>query len=721
MEFDGLREIFAGEAEEILQDLEVDIVNLEENSDPDIINKVFRSIHTLKGSSGIAGFNEISEFTHKIENLLEKVRCGELTIQDKLINILLESMDWIRISIFGRDQEDEIGIEPEKLKNDLIDSISQYNNGKDENIENLYKDDKEAFFIEDIEEREKRKSLKESLEKYTNRNFFRIKAEFRENIFEYGIDPLMIIEDLASLGTFEERRVNRSKLPSFKNLDPEKCYISWDLVLETEYSKDHIEDVFLFVKDDNKISIEDVTTTYHEGTSHSDDLKKIGQIMVDKKIITEEERDEALEIQDSENKRIAEIIVEKGFATKNDVKEALDEQEKIKTKIETSTVRVATKKLDSLLNLLGEIVIGQSSISRIADQIVGENGFRLKNALYGLDRTTREFQEQIMSIRMIPIGPSFEQFRRFVRDTAKSNGKDIKLYIEGGETELDKTVIERMGDPLKHMIRNAMDHGIETPEERIRAGKSSKGRIILKAYHQKGNVFIEVIDDGKGINKEMIRKKAEEKGLIDQNEEMSDEKILSCLFMPGFSTAEKVGELSGRGVGMDVVKNNIEALRGMVEIDTEENVGTTFRIKLPLTLAIVEGMLVRVGKYTYIIPLLSILESIKPVKEDIKTIEGRGEVIFVRGQYVTLIRLYQLFGIESDYVNPWESLVVIVESNGVYMGVMVDDLIGQQQIVIKSLDSHITNSRIVSGATILGDGTVSLILDVHGLVDEITR
>ena len=491
-------------------------------------------------------------------------------------------------------------------------------------------------------------------------------------------------------------------------------------MLKTKKGLEDVMNVFLFVREDNPVKVEEVTSEFVKAADEklmTD--RKLGEILVGRGIITEEELAEAIDSQAKENRKLGDIVVEKGYATEKDVRYALGEQEKIRVKMETGTVRVDTTKLDRLMNLLGEIVIGQSSISRLADELDDEKSFRLKNALYGLDRTTREFQEQIMAIRMIPIGPTFEQFRRFVRDASQAAGKEIRLEIEGRETELDKTVIEKIGDPLKHMIRNAIDHGLETPEDRMAAGKDRAGTIRLRAYHQEGSVYIEIRDDGRGINKEKLRAKAIQKELIKAEDELSENKLLALIFVPGFSTADTVGDLSGRGVGMDVVKTNIDALRGVVEIESREGEGSVFRIKLPLTMAIIDGMLVRVGTQVYIVPLLSIVESMQPKREDVKTVEGKGEVLKVRDEYVTLVRLYDMFHIHADQANPWESLVVIVESGGDRVGIMVDDLLGQHQTVIKSLDKGITESRAVSGAAILGDGSVALIMDIHGLIGEI--
>jgi len=339
--------------------------------------------------------------------------------------------------------------------------------------------------------------------------------------------------------------------------------------------------------------------------------------------------------------------------------------------------------------------------------------------MYGLENSTREFQNQIMKIRMIPIGPTFEQFKRFVRDSAKENNKEINLIIEGAETELDKTVIEKIGDPLRHMIRNSIDHGIETSEKRVLNGKNKIGTIKLRSYHQGGNVYIEIIDDGGGINYDKIREKAIKKGFIREGDQISNEKLNLILFEPGFSTADQVGELSGRGVGMDVVKSNIESIRGTIQIKSQDGIGSEIKLKLPLTLAIIDGMLVTIDTNIFVLPLLSVIESIQPKKESISTIEAKGELILVRDEYIPIVRLYEHFNINPKNKNLYEGLVVIVESDGKKVAIFIDDLIGQQQIVIKSIERDISNSKSVSGATILGDGKVALIIDVHGLIQDL--
>lgn len=686
-----LADIFRDEASELLQNIENDLVILEEEQDDEVVNRLFRYFHTLKGSSGIAGFESVSVFTHKLENVLDRVRSGDIEVNSDIIDLLLSGSDWVKGEVFDGNTE---GLLPD----DYNDKLSIY---LGENV---------------LIPQKKTKNKRKEGEKY-----FRIRAKFREDIFEYGVDPLIILEDLYHAGEFVEKKVYRKKLDVKKNFNPQKCYMHWLIVLKTTLSEDEINGIFLFVNDDNDIEVRDVTGEFTDDVDSISEERKVGDILLNKGLLSEEDLEEILNIQKKSNLQLGELLIQKGYVTKKELDEALGLQSKIKKRIAGTTVRVDTHKLDNLLNLLGEIVIGQSSISRLSEAIDENISYSLKNALYGLDRTTRQFQEQIMSIRMVPVGPTFDQFKRFVRDSAQQLGKDIKLIIEGRDTEIDKTVIEKIGDPLKHMIRNSIDHGLETPEERKKIGKNETGVIKLSAYHQEGNVYIEIRDDGRGIDPKKIKSKAIEKGLISENDSLSDDKIINLIFHPGFSTAEKVGEFSGRGVGMDVVKNNIDELRGSVNLSTKTGEGSVFRIKLPLTLAIIEGMLVQVGQSVFIIPLLSILESIRPKKEDVESVKGKGEVVKVRGEYIPLLRSYDYFEIDSDKKNPWEALLVIVESGNDRLALMVDDLIGQQQIVIKSLEGYITKNRAVSGASILGDGSVALIIDIHGLLSEINE
>jgi two-component system chemotaxis sensor kinase CheA len=378
---------------------------------------------------------------------------------------------------------------------------------------------------------------------------------------------------------------------------------------------------------------------------------------------------------------------------------------------------VDTEKIDKLINLVGELVITQSMLSDLGSRFDISHLPVLQERIAQLERNTREIQERVMGIRMLPIATVFNRFPRLVRDLSTRSGKKIQLVTSGEETELDKTVIESIGDPLTHLIRNSADHGLESPEERLAAGKSEQGTIMLNAFHEGGNICITVGDDGRGLSRGKILAKAMKQGLVTEAEKLSDEQVWTLIFRPGFSTAEQVTDLSGRGVGMDVVRRNIEALGGTVNLRTVAGKGTTFTLKLPLTLAIIEGMSVRVGPELYIVPLVSIVESIQPSPAAVKPVVGKGEVVNVRGHYVPVYRLYEVFNVKPECADPTKGILVIVETEGERVAVMVDELVGQQQVVIKSLDKNFRKVQGVAGATILGDGTVGLILDVPGLLE----
>ena len=378
------------------------------------------------------------------------------------------------------------------------------------------------------------------------------------------------------------------------------------------------------------------------------------------------------------------------------------------------TIRVDTEKLDKLVNLVGELVIGVARVNQLAE-LAEEAGDDLSSAVEALEHISRDLQENVMRVRMIPVEGTFNRFQRVVRDLAGELGKKIVLKMGGTETELDKNVIEQIADPLKHLIRNSADHGLETPQERAALGKPETGTIWLRAYQQEGKIIIEVADDGRGIDRDKILAKAQAQGLVAPEVQLSDSEVFAFMFQPGFSTAEQVTEVSGRGVGLDVVRQNIEALKGSVEVETTLSKGTVFRVKLPLTLAIIDGMMVRVGDEILTLPLLSILESIRPAAEEVKTVEGSGELIAVRDEYIPLVRLYKVFNLPTERTNPTEALVLIIEGVTKRFGVLVDDILGEQQAVIKSLEENYQKVEGVAGATILGNGDVSLILDIHGL------
>ncbi|HQP30129.1 MAG TPA: chemotaxis protein CheA, partial [Deltaproteobacteria bacterium] len=516
----------------------------------------------------------------------------------------------------------------------------------------------------------------------------------------------------ADIGELLEVRPYTKTLPDFYTLIPTTCYISWDIRLKTNQPLSEIQNIFIFVTDENDIRIADITDQYKGGVDMSLAEKPIGEILVERGHVRDEDVLETLK----EHKTTGEALVEKGKVPKAVIDKVVKEQSESRKAVKTSTIRVDTDKLDKLVNLVGEMVISVARLSQLASEVRDDKVSRtLQNANAALERISRDLQEQVMRVRMVPVEGTFNRFRRVVRDLAFEQGKKIDLKMSGTETELDKNVIEQIGDPLKHMIRNSIDHGIETPQERLASGKPEVGVIWLKAFQREGNIYIQISDDGRGINKDKLLNKAREKGLAAPDKNYTDEEIFQFMFAPGLSTADKVTELSGRGVGMDVVKRNIEGLRGTVDVRSELGKGSTFTVKLPLTLAIIDGMMVKVGSEVLTVPLSVIDKSVRPKPEEVKTVEGKGELIDIRGDYIPLVRLYELFEIPTEKLDPTQALVLIVQSSKSRYGILVDDVLGQTQAVIKSIDKNFRKIDGTSGATILGDGRVSLILDIYGI------
>jgi two-component system, chemotaxis family, sensor kinase CheA len=445
--------------------------------------------------------------------------------------------------------------------------------------------------------------------------------------------------------------------------------------------------------------------------------KPVGEIMIQKGEITPKELEKGLERQKQEpGKKIGQILVEDKSVESKSVVGALRDQKKTGKRHIDLQVKVDTKKLDNLVDLTGELVIAQSML-RQNQAILEFRDQQLMNNLGQLTQITTGLQTTAMSMRMVPIKNTFQKMVRLVRDLAKNSGKEVNLKMSGKDTEIDRNVVDELYEPMVHMIRNSVDHGIETPEERRKAGKRKSGEIHLQAYHQGGNIVVEISDDGRGLGKERIIEKAKVNNLITDESKISESEIYNLIFHPGFSTAKQVTDVSGRGVGMDVVKKAIEKLRGKVEINSSPGRGSTFIIKLPLTLAIIEGMLVRVGQEKYVIPALSILESLRPTKEQYSTVEGKGEMILTRGKLIPLIRLNRIFDAECDHNNPWEALIMVVEQNGNQIGLLLDELLGKEEVVIKSLGETLKDIKGIAGGAIMGDGKVGLILDMAGIWD----
>lgn len=696
--------IFLSEANEIVEGLENDLVLLEDNkSDEDLLNKIFRSAHTLKSSAGTVGFTTMSELNHVAENLLEKVRSGKLDVTPKMITVLLEFLDTVKIMlqniIDGKGEADGVdNIESLKAK---IKAIADGN--EDIEIVAAPESKKEIQKAERPKENIKESRVEEP-QKAGGLNLFHIEMSFKATIFDNGIDPLMFLNDLKAIGTINNLKIDTSNIPSISVLeDPYTCYTQFSLNLETSSAIEQVQNIFLFVIDDNDINISDVKNAVQEDKGKP----KLETQTADK---TDETKEEVSEPAPKEDTNQAEAKTEQA---KPQAAKTPSSSAKLQA---PSTVRVDTRKLDSLMNLIGELVIAQSRIMQLTQSLDVDNG--LKEAVSSMDRTSRQIQEEVMNIRMMPVGPIFNQFHRYVRDLNLELNKEVKLVLKGETTEIDKNMLEQLSDPLKHIIRNSMDHGIEkTKEERIERGKPEFGTITMSAAHQEGHVVIEVSDDGNGLNKEKIYNKAIEKGLLSKDGKYSDGEIYRTIFSPGLSTAEKITDISGRGVGMDVVRANVEKMKGKIEIKSEEGKGSTFIIKLPLTLAIIEGITFALGEQIYIMPLISIIEQMKVKNEQIKPFEGRGEMIKIRDEYLPLIRLHKVFEIDTQVDDIDNGIVVVVEAGYRRCAIFVDELLDQQQVVIKSLDSAFSKHSGISGGTILGDGRIALIIDIQGLVN----
>jgi two-component system chemotaxis sensor kinase CheA len=554
---------------------------------------------------------------------------------------------------------------------------------------------------------------------------YHISLRFAPNVLRDGMDPISFINYLTRLGEIVSITTITDAMPPASEMNPEDCYLGFEIDFKSDFDKKTIEDVFEFVREDASIrilppksSIESYLKLIEELIEdQAEDPLKIGEILVKGGALTAAELEASLRLQSEKaepKQMIGEILVNEGMAHKEVVDAAIEKQKSARdTKAKQSkTIRVDAEKLDYLINMVGELVISIANLGQHAKR-VNDSGLQESTSI--MSRLVEEIRDAAMKVRMVPIGETFSRFQRVIRDISKEMGKDIDLIISGGETELDKTVVEKINDPLMHIVRNAADHGIESPDERTAKGKRPKGTIRLNAYQDAGIIVIEVSDDGRGVNSDKVFKKAVERGMVSPAQCLSDKEVFNLLFEPGFSTVEQVTKTSGRGVGMDVVKRNVESLRGTVEIESSEGIGTTVRIRLPLTLAIIDGFMVKVGKCFYVIPLDMVVECIELLEAE-QAKAKRRHYINLRGNVLPYVRLRELFN--EDGVKPLYENIVVVRYAGQKTGLVVDELHGEIQAVIKSLGRLYRDIDGISGATILGDGTVALIIDVPHLVQS---
>ncbi len=680
-----LLDLFLVESQELIAELESGLVQLEKvPGDSEVVNRLFRAAHTLKSSAGMTGVDAMVEVAHALENILEQVRSGGRALQSELITALLQGADvlkeMLRLVSEAQPPQSAPGAR------EVLARLAQF-------LTPGPRPEAEAAKAGPAKER-----------------VLRIDIALSPSLFETGPDPALLFEELAELGEILGVEADLSALPPLPQLDPAKLYARWRVRLRTAADLAAVQGVFLFVIDRGAVDVRE------EGSAADD--KPIGELLVEDGLVSPKEITEALGAQ----KKLGELLVDSGKVKSGDLERVLSRQREAREHKQSSSVRVATEKLDRLVNLVGELAIAVAQVHQSVRDERARPDQRLAVA-EGLLRISRDIQEQVMSARMLPVEETFNRFQRMVRDLSLELGKKVRLQTSGTETELDKNVLEQLADPLKHMVRNCLVHGVETPEERKAAGKPEEACIRLSAAQCEGEILIEVADDGRGIDPDKVLAKARATGLLREDAALNGRQILDLIFLPGLSTAAEVSELAGRGVGLDVVRRNVENLRGTVRVQSEKGAGTTFQIKLPLTLAIIEGLHVMVGEETLVLPILSVVELISVAPGMIQTVEDKGELITVRDELVPVTRLRDLFGIGRRGPGA-EAVMVVVEQAGRKFGALVDRVLGVEQAVIKPLDSSYAlfahaaasaRSKALAGASIRGDGGVGLIVDVGSL------
>jgi two-component system, chemotaxis family, sensor kinase CheA len=681
------QQTFRLEADELIGEIEAVILLVEENpEDDDAINRLFRAVHTLKGSGAMFGLTDIANFSHGLESVLEKVRSRQLRVSRELIDLTLAYRDHVSIMLHVGDGGVAVDVgRVEDIKQRLAALLPL----------------PATAGITPPPNTPVSPALADS-----SGIAYRIRFAPQPPLFLSGTEPALLLDELRGLGDCVVV-AHADDVPALEDADPESCYLTWDILLTTAAGIAAIKDVFAFVEDISTIEIVDISSDFVRDPDAP--LPRLGEILLARGDVASDDLSAALRSQN----RLGDLLVDSGQVSQGKITAALTEQQSIATHqsaAKSDTVRVPSDKLDALINLVGELVTNQARLSEVA-RTAGNTA--LQAPVEEAERLTDELRDIVLTVRMMPIGATFSRFKRLVRDLSGELHKQIELATEGAETELDKTVIDRLGDPLVHLIRNCIDHGIESPDERRRSGKPERGTITLKAAHQGANVVISVIDDGAGLNTAVILSKAKEKGLVAADAELSDKDVFNLIFLPGFSTAAKVTDVSGRGVGMDVVRREVDALRGSIDVHSEPGRGTRVDLSLPLTLAIIEGLLIHVGDDSYVIPLSAVEECMELTGDRFATSSGRN-VIQVRGAPVPLVRLRDIFGLIGPRPDLEQAVVVNVADERI--GIAVDQVIGNHQTVIKSLGKMYRRADCISGATITGDGNVALILDLAGII-----
>jgi len=661
---------FISEAHEHLAALEQLLLELEGDSgNRQLLDALFRSAHTIKGSAGLFGLVEVAAFTHHVETLLDQLRDGTAALTPEISTLLLRCNDEIRVLICAAERQAPADAASASRREALVQGLR-------------------AISTPSMQHAQAATAPSSESAPNAGLRSWRIRVDFGIETFRDGMDPLALLSYLRGLGDLNELQCASARLPEFQAMDPEACYLTLSFVFSSAVEHSTLEAAFDFIRAESQVLIEALPDASLQGTA----------------------LDRAHSLDSTASLSSSPAATSTSASARTDETPPPSPSSAPAASDEPRFIRVPADRLDLVINLLGELVIASAGASLLAKQ--SRQG-ALMAANEQIGQLVEEVRNGTLQLRMVQIGETFSRFRRVVRDTAAELNKDVALQIMGGDTELDKSVVERIADPMMHLVRNALDHGLESPEERIAAGKSPQGRLTLSARHEAGSILIQIEDDGRGVRRQKVLQRAWERGLVEAGVQPSDADILRLIFAPGFSTAEKVTNLSGRGVGMDVVRSNIEQLRGNVAIDSVEGQGTRITIRLPLTLAIIDGFLVGVGQSKFIFPLDAVVEVIEN-RPALAAMDERGRgTVELRSQVLPVVGLRELYAIDS--ATPERSSVVVLQSSGQRYGVQVDQLLGQHQTVIKPLGRMFRSLRGMSGSSILGNGEVALIFDVHSL------
>jgi two-component system chemotaxis sensor kinase CheA len=692
------RDLLVSESRELLAAMEKALLQLElESGSTDIVDAAFRAAHTIKGAAGMFDLRLITGFTQVLESVLDLVRSGKLQVEPEFVSLLLSCCDYLRLLVDAIEQEAEQTDPDPDLRQSLLGSLGDLL-GDAGSGRGLARRDPPLTAAE-------------------QGGHWHFSLRFGPDLLRDGMDPLSLISYLRDLGTISYIYTRTDGIPSADELDPERCYLAFELGLRSAADRGTLEHAFDFVRADSQIAIlapqSGVAEYIQIIRSMPGSSRKLGELLVDSGALSRAALESALAAQAAQkpgaNPRLGEILVAEHLVAAPVVAAALGKQRQGADRrgAEQRIIKVDASKLDQLISLIGELVIASEGARLTAAQ---SRQIEVVEAMGRVVPIIEQVRDRALDMRMLAIGEVFQRFPRVVRDVAKELGKEIELMISGAESELDKSMVDKLFDPLVHIVRNSIDHGIEALAERAACGKRPQGRLRLHAYHESGCIVIEITDDGRGLQRDRILAKGIERGLVSAQAELSDDEIYQLIFAPGFSTAQAVTGLSGRGVGMDVVKRSVEQLRGEIELASRPGKGTRLRIRLPLTLAIIDAFQVGVGETTYVIPLESVVECVSMTTAS----SGSQTLLSLRGEPLPYIRLREVFGLEP-FQGTRESLIVV--SHGPRrIGVVVDRLLGDMQAVIKPLGQLFRGSKTVTSSTILGDGTVALVLDVPTLV-----